>query len=76
MQSEVVAGDISRVEPYGLYVVTQRGPALVLIPDISREPIRDLGLRFVVGQRVRIRLVKFVEEHGMYKGSMMDLGEE
>ncbi len=73
MIEELVEGTVSRVEVYGLYADTSKGPAIVLLPDISRERIEDLRDRFHPGDSVTLRLLYFAEDSGLYKASMLDL---
>ncbi len=62
---------ITRIEHYGLYVDTSDGPALVLIPDVSRDSTPDLCALYSVGDKVEVRLLRFVPEHGHYKATMV-----
>jgi ribosomal protein S1 len=64
---------IKRIEPYGLYLHERNRTILVLIVDISRERIPDLAQRFQVGQIVKVNVLRFVPEGGMFKGSMLDM---
>lgn len=70
-----VDGEVTRVKEFGLYVRTAQGDALVLIPDVSRDPIEDLNAAFKVGDRVRVRLLRFVPDHELFKATMI-LDEE
>lgn len=69
--NESVDGEVTRVEHYGLYVKTSEGEAVVLIPDVSKERIPDLKAAYSVGDRVRVRLLRFVEEKGIHKATMI-----
>ncbi|MCP3997861.1 MAG: S1 RNA-binding domain-containing protein [bacterium] len=73
MTEEVVEGTVSRVEVYGLYADTSKGPAIVLLPDISREKIEDLRDRFHPRDRVELRMLYLAEDRWLYKASMLDL---
>ncbi len=73
MTEEVVEGTVSRVEVYGLYADTPKGPAIVLLPDISKEKIEDLRDRFHPGDAVTLRILYWAEDRGLYKASMLDL---
>jgi len=70
---KMVSGTISRVEHYGLYVETEVGPAIVLIPDVSEAPVRFLQDVFSAGDTVRLELIRFVEERQLYKGTMLGI---
>jgi len=75
MERKMVSGTISRVEHYGLYVDTEMGPAIVLIPDVSEAPVRVLQDVFSVGDPVRLELIRFVEERQLYKGTMLGVDQ-
>lgn len=68
--TEAIAGTVTRVEHYGLYVRTAEGDALVLIPDVSSTPI-ELRSAYAVGDPVEVRLLLFVEERKLYKATMI-----
>ncbi len=73
MTEETLEGTVTRVEAYGLYADTPKGPAIVLLPDISKERIVSLSDRFRPGDSVRLRILYFVEDRGLYKASMLEL---
>lgn len=73
MSDAVHEATVTRVEHYGLYVATPLGPALVLIPDVSGVPIRALAEQFAPGQTVRLRLLRFIPEYDLYKGTMLGI---
>lgn len=68
--AESVAGTVTRVEHYGLYVHTVEGDALVLVPDVSPTPI-DLQSAYAVGDPVEVRLLRFMEGRQLYKAAMI-----
>lgn len=70
MPDAVCEGTVTRVEHHGLYVATPLGPVLVLIPEVASEPVH-LAERFSPGQVVRLRLLRFVPEYGLYRGTML-----
>ncbi len=72
MAGDIVDGTVSRVEPYGLYVDTSEGPALVLVVDVSNTKPMNLPEEFEPGDKVRLRLLRYIEEKGYYKASMLD----
>ncbi|MCY1067115.1 S1 RNA-binding domain-containing protein [Nannocystis sp. RBIL2] len=67
---ERVLARVTRVEHYGLYLRHEDIAILVLIPDVSLEPI-DLRARYRVGDEVEVRIVRYVAEHGLFKGSLV-----
>lgn len=69
--NESIDGVVTRVEHYGLHVKTPQGEAIVLIVDLSKERIPDLKAAYGVGDKVRVRLLRFVEGHGVYKATMI-----
>ena len=66
-------GVIERIEPYGLYLRDGERKIIVLIPDVSRDRIRDLSEIFQIGQSVNVAVISFVEDRGLYKGTMIDM---
>ena len=70
---DVVEGTITKVESYGLFADTPMGPAVVLLPDISRERITDLTGMYKPGDSVKLRLLFFAEDRDLYKASMLDI---
>jgi ribosomal protein S1 len=69
--NEVTSGKVTQVEHYGLYIETGEGPALVLIPDVSKERIPDLAAAYKAGDSVRVKLLRFVPERGLFKATMI-----
>ena len=72
----VVDATVARIEAYGVYFDFEGGRVLVLITDVARGPIANLGDRFRVGDVVRVKLVKFVAERECYKGSILALDND
>ena len=68
--AESVAGTVTQVEHYGLYVHTAEGDALVLVTDVPPTPV-DLRSAYAVGDPVEVRLLRFVEESQLYKATMI-----
>ncbi|MGB1014607.1 MAG: S1 RNA-binding domain-containing protein [Nannocystaceae bacterium] len=69
--NETIDGVVTRVEHYGLYLKTSEGEAVVLIPDISTKRVPDLKAAYCAGDPVKVRLIRFVEEQGLYKATMI-----
>ena len=67
---ERVLARVTRVEPYGLSLRHADVAILVLIPEVSREPV-DLRARYRVGDEVEVRIVRYVGEHELFKGSLV-----
>ena len=64
---------VVRVEAYGLYLSHGSRTILVLIPDISSRPIDDLRSAYRLGEAVVVRVLRYVDEHRTYKGTIKDL---
>jgi len=62
---------VVRIEPHGLYLAYEDATILVLIVDVSENPIRDLREAFQSGEEVNVRVLRYIQEYGMYKGSMI-----
>ena len=75
--TKLVEGVVKRVEHYGLYFDSPLGEVIVLIPDVS-ESEGPVSLQDVynVGDKERIRIIRYDEKTGLYKGSMKDLEPE
>jgi predicted RNA-binding protein with RPS1 domain len=68
---KTVLARVCRVEAYGVYLeFDETKTVLVLIPDVSDEPIFNLKLKFDPGQVAAVKILKFIEERGIYKGTM------
>jgi ribosomal protein S1 len=61
---------VERVEEFGVFLSDSDVRILVLIIDISDSPITDLVRAFRIGEEVDVRILKYVSETGIYKGSM------
>lgn len=70
----MVEACVVRVEEYGLYLQASEMTVVVLVPDVADVPIH-LRDAWTVGQRTRVRLVDFIEQDNVYKGSMRGLGD-
>ena len=68
MIGTIVTATVSRVEPYGVYLDGPDGKIVVLIPDVSATRIENLQEYYTVGDQVRVRIVKYVEERELFKG--------
>jgi|JI10StandDraft_1071094.scaffolds.fasta_scaffold2294038_2 predicted RNA-binding protein with RPS1 domain len=62
---------VVRIEPYGLYLAHEDATILVLIVDVSESPIRDLREAYQSGAEVRVRVLRYIEEYGIYKGAII-----
>jgi ribosomal protein S1 len=69
---KTVVARVTRVEEYGLYLAYESQSLIVLIPDVSYEPIADLKAMFKPGDTVPVRILKYVEEKSMFKGTIKD----
>jgi len=73
MIGERVRATVNRIENYGLYLSFEGAEIIVLIVDISRDPIPDLRERYCVGDEVQVLILEFIEDRSLYKGSMVDV---
>jgi predicted RNA-binding protein with RPS1 domain len=71
----VVVARVDRTEAYGVYLSFEEKKVIVLIPDVSDSPILDLKAMFEPGQMVVVKILGFVEEEGLYKGTIKDVSE-
>ncbi|MBL8970440.1 MAG: S1 RNA-binding domain-containing protein [Myxococcales bacterium] len=63
---------VARIENYGLYLAYEDATILVLIVDVSANSIRDLREAYRSGEEVSVRVLRYIEAYGMYKGEMVD----
>ena len=68
----LVVAVVTRIEAYGLYLEYSGKPLLVLIPDVSYESTPDLHVKYRVGDEVAVRVLDYIEEHRMFKGTIKD----
>lgn len=61
---------IERIENYGLYMRSDDRLIIVLITDISEEPIRSIQALFHIGQTVQVDVERYIPSKGLYKGWM------
>lgn len=73
MIGKIVSATVKRVEPYGIYLNALEGEIIVLIPDISQERIPDLKQYYSIGDTVRVRVIKYVPERKLFKGTIKDI---
>jgi predicted RNA-binding protein with RPS1 domain len=71
LAGERVLARVTRVEHYGLYLRHGDAAILVLIVDVAREPVAELGARYHVGDEVEVRILRYVAEHELFKGSLL-----
>ena len=67
-----VIARVTSVEVYGVYLDHDNSAIVVLIPDVSYDPVPDLKERYHVGDLVPVRVLSYVEERGLFKGSIRD----
>jgi hypothetical protein len=71
-----VMAAVVRVEEYGIYFKDRERNILVLIPESSALPVRDLKAHFTPGAVLKVRIVRHVPETGEYIGSLIDVDED
>lgn len=69
---ETLTAHVIRVEPYGLYLAYGSNTIIVLIPDVSSRPIDDLCREYRLGEEVVVRVLQYIEEQKIYKGTIKD----
>lgn len=62
------SAEVTRLEHYGAYFRFQFGEILVLITDIADEPVRHPQERLQLGQRVDVRVLRYLPQYQLYKG--------
>lgn len=67
-----VEGIITRVEPYGLYLTHDGEVVLVLAPDVSPKRPLDLPSVYAVGDRLVVRILRYITEKSIYKGTVVE----
>lgn len=68
---ESLSGIVEAVEAYGIYLSTDKGRVIVLITDLRKEPVAHPDELFAVGDSVQVRLIRFITEKNLYKGSLV-----
>lgn len=69
---EIFLAQVTRVEPYGVYLRFPHGEVIVLIPDVSYDRVPDLTVRYSVGDDVQVKILDYVEDRKLYKGTIKD----
>lgn len=70
---KTVAAHVTRVEEHGLYLAHDSKTILVLIVDVSNQPIDDLRKEYKLGEEMVVRVLRYVDEYKLYKGTIKDL---
>ncbi len=75
-KDDVVEGIVERVEHYGIYLTHGTDNILVLIPEVSWEPIRDLSAVYKIGDNVSVKVMGYNEKDCLHSGSIKWLSPE
>ena len=67
-----VEGVITQVEPYGLYLTHDGEVVLVLAPDVSLQRPLDLPTTYAAGDRLMVRILRYISEKSIYKGTVVE----
>lgn len=67
---EIVNATVSRIEPSGVTFEYEGESILVLLPELSWQPLPSTHDIFHLGDRARVRLLGYVPEAGQYLGSL------
>lgn len=62
---------VKRVEEFALYLEFDGGEVIVLIPDVADGPV-DLVDAWRVGDTVEVRLWRYIEAQGLFKGTIRE----
>lgn len=73
---DVVDAVVCRIEQYGAYFKHGNDSILVMIPDISWEPIRHPSAVLAVGDEVRMKILRFNPRDKVYVASIRELHPE
>jgi predicted RNA-binding protein with RPS1 domain len=67
-----VRARVSRIERYGMYLVYADSEILVLIPDVSIEPVRDIHDLYRVGDDVEVKIILYAATTGKFRGTLVE----
>ena len=70
---KTITAHVTRIEEYGLYLAHGSKTIFVLIVDVSNQPIDDLRKEYKLGEDVVVRVLRYVDEYKLYKGTIKDL---
>ena len=65
--NNIVDAKVESIEPYGIYLRGDVGRILVLIPDVTNDPINDLNQLYAIGETVRVRLL-YLGSKSLFRG--------
>jgi ribosomal protein S1 len=68
-----VRAKVTRVEEYALYLGFEGIEIIVLVPDVSWDPTH-LKEAWRVGDETAVKIIRYVEQERIYKGTMKDIG--
>ena len=75
LENDFVLGRVNKVEEYGIYLDCNNHDILVLIVDVSSERICELRAKFALGKEIKVRILAYVPEKKIYKGTMIGTDE-
>ncbi|ETW97606.1 MAG: hypothetical protein ETSY1_22025 [Candidatus Entotheonella factor] len=73
---DIVSATIVELKPYGMYLKSDSDQILVLLPEISWEPLRDLKQIYSEGDIISVKMLEFIPTEELYKGSIRQLRPE
>ena len=73
---DAVTATVQRVERFGVFLEHEGEQILVLVPELSWQPLPDPAQRFAVGDQVQVRILRHVPEHRQFIGSIRVLSME
>jgi ribosomal protein S1 len=72
---EMVEAKIEKIEKYGLYLKYDEKNIIVLGPDASTQRPLELESMFVVGDKISVKIIRFIPEADIYKGTIISVPE-
>jgi len=67
---DAVCATVIRVEPYGVYLQHGEHEILVLVPELSWQPMANPAEKFSAGDRVRVKLLRYDSGEAIFIGSV------
>lgn len=69
----IVGASIIKVESHGIYLEHDSQQIIVLIPEISWKPVKNIFELYRKGETVSVKIIDYIEERDVYKGSIRQL---
>ncbi len=70
---ESVSATVVDIQPYGAYLRSDGCTILVLVIDMAWKPVPNPKDHLAIGDVVNVRILSYVDDQGVYRGSIKDL---